>query len=234
MKKSGGFRRGLRGRRLVALLRAPRPGGVRGLRDRPGRRRGGGEAQRVTVSADGILVSAEAETIGAAPAFSADDLMAEPRESWITNGWHALQSALLAPREDRRVERVGAEGCLASAAARFGNGGEVFGGGAADRARRRDLCPNRSGRRVRGRRRDRADSLAIRSEARSENQHCLRCGWTSRGVALGDGKLYVGQLDPPRRRSSRWRRRVRHFSSRSSAYGRPHQRGQRETRRDRG
>ena len=36
--------------------------------------------------------------------------------------------------------------------------------------------------------------MAVRGESRPGHQHVC-CGWTNRGVALGDGKVYLGQLD---------------------------------------
>ena len=36
--------------------------------------------------------------------------------------------------------------------------------------------------------------MVIRGSSHPSND-VICCGWTSRGVALGDGKVYVGQLD---------------------------------------
>ena len=189
----------------------------------------GGEAQRVTVSADGILVSAEAETIEAAPAFSVDDLMAEPKESWITNGGTLFNQRYSPLDEIDTSNVVGAQGCLASAPARLGRGREVLGRGAADRLRRRDLR-RRPARTTSSRSTSRrADPLAVRGEARPEDQHCLlrldsaaasrsataRCSSASSTAAWSPSTRRPAR-SPGRRRSDAGRRATRSPPRRST------------------
>jgi len=154
----------------------------------------GGEAQRVTVSADGVLLSAEAETIGSAPAFTADDLTAEPRESWITNGG-TLFNQRYSPLEEidasnvselkgvwrQRLRGSGAAAKYSAEAQPIVHDGVIYVVTGAD------------------------DVFAIgvetgqilwQYEAKLDQKiNTVCCGWTSRGVALGDGKVFVGQLD---------------------------------------
>ena len=138
---------------------------------------------------------AAAVLIAPAPAFSSDDLGAVPADDWITNGgstWNERYSPLDA---DRHRQRQAAEGRLADAPARA--------------------------RRWRPSTRPRAQPLVYKGviyvptgaddvfavlastgeilwEYKGDLDQTIStvcCGWDNRGVALGDGRVYVGRLD---------------------------------------
>ena len=133
--------------------------------------------------------------IEAAPAFSADELPRSRRDGWLTNGGTLLEPALLAARRDRHRQRQDAEGRLADPPRRLRHRGEVLGRGAADRLRRRrstsppaptTCSPSTST----------PAKILWEYEANLDQKiTTVCCGWSSRGVAIGDGKVYVGQLD---------------------------------------
>ena len=130
-----------------------------------------------------------------APKFAGSSLTA-PRHDWPTNGgdWYNRRYSPLNEIDRDNVATL--KGRLADAAARL-------------RARHRSIRAKRSRssttaslyvvdgrqRRVRA-----STSTAARSSGRTRRISTPRsrpscCGWTSRGVALGDGKVYAGQLD---------------------------------------
>ena len=65
---------------------------------------------------------------------------------------------------------------------------------AAARLQGRHLRPDRRGRRLRGR--VATGRILWQYKANLDQTiSAVCCGWVSRGVALGDGKVYIGQLD---------------------------------------
>ena len=105
-----------------------------------------------------------------------------------------LQPTLFAADRIDRSNVAPAQGRVAHAPERLGSGPAVLGRSAAARPRRRDLRHHRRERRVRARCRQRRDPLAVPANL-DPNNHAVCCGWTNRGVGLGDGKVFVGQLD---------------------------------------
>ena len=73
--------------------------------------------------------------------------------------------------------------------------GQVLGGGAADRLPGRALRSDRRRRRLRRPRLGPARSSGATRRSSTQKINTVCCGWLSRGVALGEGKVYLGQLD---------------------------------------
>ena len=108
-----------------------------------------------------------------APAFEAKHLTAAPTSAWLTNGGSTYNQRY-SPLDEINTENVeDLKGVWMTDLDGSGHRGEVLGRGAADRLRRRHLRPDRRRRRLRGRRRDRQDPLAVRRQARPEDQHGL-------------------------------------------------------------
>ena len=84
---------------LAALLRSPDPAGFVGYVI--------GKEQVNDDERAAATTPENTEGIEAAPAFSTEDLAAEPREAWITNGGSLANQPLLAARPDRHGQRGG-------------------------------------------------------------------------------------------------------------------------------
>ena len=111
--------------------------------------------------------------IESAPAFSADDLTAEPEDAWLTNGGTLDEPALLAARRDRHRQRQGPQGRLDDRPQGLRCRRQVLGRGPADRLRGDDVHPDRRRRRLRGRRGQRQDPLGVPGAPGADDQHGL-------------------------------------------------------------
>ena len=138
-----------------------------------------------------------------APAFSPGELSSLPTTNWITNGG-SISNQRYSPldqintRQRRRSEGRLAYAISTAPASRRKYSGEaqpLFYDGVI-------YVVDRRQRRVRDRRRQRRDPLDLPREARSRRSSTVCCGWTNRGVALGDGQ---GLHRPARRQARRSR-----------------------------
>jgi hypothetical protein len=111
--------------------------------------------------------------IQAAPAFGADELDALPTDNWITNGG-SLSNQRYSPLDQITTANVSKlRGVWRTQPARLGARGQVLGRVAAAGLQGHRLCPDRRGRRVRGRRRHREDPLGAQGEPEPEDQYRL-------------------------------------------------------------
>lgn len=141
----------------------------------------------------GPAFAAEPE-ITPAPAFSATQLTVPPRDGWITNGGNTFNQRYspLDQIDRANVARLRAEwhiklGGSGNGAKYSGQGQPIVHNGVIYMSTGAD------------------DVFAIgvdggailwtyRADLDEEND-AVCCGWTNRGVALGDGRIYIGQLD---------------------------------------
>ena len=150
-------------------------------------------ARTVTVGEDGKPIVKPAE-IQAAPAFSSDDLTAEPTDRWITNGG-TLSNQRYSPLDEIDTENVkDLKGVWmtnlkgSGVAAKYSAEGQpiVYEGTmyvptGADDVFAVDVASGK---------------ILWEYQAHLEQTiSTVCCGWLSRGVALGDGKVYIGRLD---------------------------------------
>jgi alcohol dehydrogenase (cytochrome c) len=134
------------------------------------------------------------EGIEPAPAFSTEDLAAEPREAWLTNGG-SLSNRRYSPLdqidtgnvEDLRgvwMTDLGGSGVAAKYSAEaqpIAYQGVLYVPTGADDVFAVRVSDGR---------------ILWRYEAKLDQKiNTVCCGWLSRGVALGEGKVYLGQLD---------------------------------------
>ena len=153
----------------------------------------GGGATTVTVGEDGKPIVAPAE-IEAAPAFSADDLNAEPTERWITNGG-SLANQRYSPLDEIDTDNVsqlkgvwmtslkgsGTAAKYSAEAQPIVYEGTMYVPTGADDVFAVDVGTGK---------------IVWEYNAHLEQTiSTVCCGWLSRGVAIGDGKVYLGQLD---------------------------------------
>lgn len=151
--------------------------------------------ETVTVGAESAKPEAEGATeIAAAPAFSAEELAAEPTSNWIVNGgsldnrrfspldeidtgnvgdlkgvWHVdLDESGVAAKYSAEAEPIVYEGVMYVVT----GANDVF---AIDVA---------SG-----------EKLWVYEAELPPDIDTICCGWTNRGVAIGEGRVYLGQLD---------------------------------------
>ena len=137
--------------------------------------------------------SAGETEISPAPAFSADQLMALPTDGWITNGGNVFNQRF-SPLTQITPENVG--NLKAVWRVHLGSGLERKYSGEAQPIVHKGVIYIVTGA-------DEVSAVGVTSGQiiwkykanldQAINTVC--CGWTSRGVALGDGKVYVGQLD---------------------------------------
>ncbi len=154
----------------------------------------GGETKTVTVSADGSPASEGDGGIATAPAFSPDDLVAEPKDNWLTNGG-TLWNQRYSPLDEINVDNVGdlkgvwmtnlkgsgIEAKYSAEAQPIVYDGTMYVPTGADDVFAVDVA-----------------SGDILWEYKGELEKTIStvcCGWLSRGVAIGDGKVYLGRLD---------------------------------------
>ena len=144
------------------------------------------------VSADGDREEGEFQ-VPLAPAFSARQLMALPEENWVTNGGTLFNQRYSPLSQISRSNVAGLKGVwevhLKSAMERKYRGeaqplvyrGVIYVISAADDVFAVEV---KSGR------------IIWKYEAHLDPEiNTVCCAWTSRGVALGEGKVYLGQLD---------------------------------------
>ena len=132
--------------------------------------------------------------IAAAPAFSADELSEEPKEAWLTNGG-TLMNQRYSPLDEIDTDNVedlkgvwmtdlkgsGAAAKYSAEAQPIVYRGTMYVPTGADDVFAVDV-----------------DSGKILWEYKANLEQTIStvcCGWLSRGVALGDGKVYIGRLD---------------------------------------
>ena len=133
--------------------------------------------------------------IAAAPAFSTDELAALPTDNWITNGGSLANQRYSPLDRDRRVERLRCStvsGTRTSGvprlAAKYSAESQplVYKGTIYVPTGEDDVFAVD------------AETGSIRWQYKAnldQKISTICCGWESRGVALGDGKVYIGQLD---------------------------------------
>jgi quinohemoprotein ethanol dehydrogenase len=147
----------------------------------------------VTVGEDGKPI-VKPTAIQAAPAFSADDLTAEPTDHWITNGG-TLSNQRYSPLDEIDTDNVAQlKGVWMTSLKRSGTAakysaeaqpivyqGTMYVPTGADDVFAIDVGTGK---------------IVWEYNAHLEQTiSTVCCGWLSRGVAIGDGKVYLGQLD---------------------------------------
>jgi quinohemoprotein ethanol dehydrogenase len=161
---------------------------------------GDGETRTVTVGADGRPVAGDEASAGedrgivAAPAFSAEELSAEPEEMWITNGG-TLANQRYSPLDEIDTDNVaGLKGVWMT---------DLKGSGTAAKYSAEAQPIVYEGTMYVPTGEDDVFALDVETgeilweyEGKLEQTiNTVCCGWLSRGVALGDGKVYLGRLD---------------------------------------
>jgi quinohemoprotein ethanol dehydrogenase len=151
------------------------------------------KTRTVTIS-EQQAIEAERAAIQPAPAFSVDDLTAQPKDGWITNGG-SLANERYSPLDAIDTGNVGQlKGVWhthlrkAAIAAKYSAEGQpiVYKGTI--------YVPNGE---------DDVFAVSVKTghilwEYRPHLDQTIKtvcCGWESRGVAIGDGRVYIGQLD---------------------------------------
>jgi len=141
-----------------------------------------------------LAASADAQTIRRAPAFAGTDLVAAPTDGWATNGgdWYNRRYSPLAAIDRSNVATL--KGVWRTHLKGSGLGPQ-YSGEAQPLVYRGVIYIVTGANDVFA---VSVDSGAILWERRANldpANNAVCCGWTSRGVALGDGKVFVGQLD---------------------------------------
>ena len=141
----------------------------------------------------GPALAQRSEGITKAPAFSAEDLVAPPTDGWITNGG-SLFNQRFSPLTQITTDNVGdLKGVWR---VHLGSGLEAKYSGEAQPLIHQGVIYIVTGA-------DEASAVSVKTgeilwryQANlDETINAVCCGWTSRGLGLGDGKIYVGQLD---------------------------------------
>ena len=158
-----------------------------------GHEEGEEDTRTVTVSRDQALRIAR-QQIEPAPAFSSDDLLEDPRENWITNGG-TIFNQRYSPLDEIDTENVeNLKGVWmtdlrgSATAAKYSAEAQpiVYEGVIYIPTGEDDVFAVS------------VETGAILWEYRGnldQKINTVCCGWLSRGVALGDGKVYLGKLD---------------------------------------
>ena len=151
------------------------------------------EAGAPEQSADGEAVS-DGSQIEPAPAFSAEELSEEPKEAWLTNGG-TLANQRYSPLDEIDTDNVdelkgvwmtdlagsGVAAKYSAEAQPIVYEGVMYVPTGADDVFAISVATGK---------------VLWRYEAKLDQKiSTVCCGWLSRGVALGDGKVYLGQLD---------------------------------------
>ena len=151
---------------------------------------------RLAALATSLLAAATAtgQTVRAAPAWRGDALVAPPRNTWPTNGgnWYNQRYSPLASIDRDNVAklkgvwrtRLGGSGVgtkYSGEAQPIVYGGVIYIVTGADDVFAISV--------------DTGDILWKYEAKLDDKNDVVCCGWTSRGVGLGDGKVFVGQLD---------------------------------------
>ena len=138
--------------------------------------------------------AATAAGIQAAPAFSADDLSEEPKDGWLTNGG-TLMNQRYSPLDEIDTDNVkdvkgvwmthlngsGIAAKYSAEAQPIVHEGTMYVPTGADDVFAVDVASGK-----------------VLWEYKAHLEQTIStvcCGWLSRGVAIGDGKVYIGQLD---------------------------------------
>jgi quinohemoprotein ethanol dehydrogenase len=158
-----------------------------------GKEQGGDEPATTEQSQQADAVATQAE-IEAAPAFSAEQLSEEPKEAWLTNGG-TLMNQRYSPLDEIDTDNVGdlkgvwmtdlgGSGVAAKYSAEaqpIVYEGVMYVPTGADDVFAVSVATGK---------------VLWRYEAKLDQKiNTVCCGWLSRGVALGDGRVYLGQLD---------------------------------------
>jgi quinohemoprotein ethanol dehydrogenase len=137
---------------------------------------------------------ADGNSINAAPAFTAENLMEEPRDAWVTNGG-TLMNQRYSPLDEIDTGNVadlkgvwmtdlagsGVAGKYSAEAQPIVYEGVMYVPTGADDVFAVSIETGK---------------ILWRYEAKLDQKiSTVCCGWLSRGVALGEGKVYLGQLD---------------------------------------
>src|SRR5262245_9606781 len=152
------------------------------------------KTETVTVSAGGRNTVSSSEAITSAPAFSTDELAADPKENWITNGG-SLMNQRYSPLDQIDTSNISQlkgkwlthlDG--SALAAKYSGESQplVYDGVIYVPTGQDDVFAVS------------ADSGKILWKYTGNLEQTIStvcCGWESRGVALGDGKVYIGKLD---------------------------------------
>jgi quinohemoprotein ethanol dehydrogenase len=140
---------------------------------------------------DGVATAADIEP---APAFSADDLSEEPKEAWLTNGG-TLSNQRYSPLDEIDTDNVkdlkgvwmtdlkgsGVAAKYSAEGQPIVHQGVMYVPTGADDVFAVDVASGK---------------ILWEYQAHLEQTiSTVCCGWLSRGVALGDGKVYIGRLD---------------------------------------
>ena len=126
-------------------------------------------------------------------AFTNDELTTLPEQDWITNGGTLFNQRYSPLDEINRSNVAELKGVWrmhlesATAAKYSGEAQPLVHDGIATSRRARTMCSRSTSTAAR-----RSGSTKATSTTRSTT---VCCGWTSRGVAIGDGKVYLGKLD---------------------------------------
>lgn len=156
--------------------------------------RSGSEDTRTVTVSQGQLIRQEREQIQPAPAFSADDLMEEPRENWITNGG-TLRNQRYSPLDEIDTENVDQlKGVWmtdlrgSATAAKYSAEAQpiVYDGVVYVPTGEDDVFAVSV---------ETGNILWEYKGGLDQKINTVCCGWLSRGVAIGDGKVYLGKLD---------------------------------------
>jgi alcohol dehydrogenase (cytochrome c) len=154
----------------------------------------GEQKTRTVVVSASEAAKSERASIKAAPAFSADELSAQPKDRWITNGGSTMNQRY-SPLDEIDTSNVGdlkgvwrthlrgsATAAKYSAEAQpLVYEGVIYVPTGADDVFAVSVATGQ---------------ILWQYEANLDQKiNTVCCGWLSRGVALGDGKVYLGQLD---------------------------------------
>ena len=148
-------------------------------------------AQEAEPAAD---AGTETPEIEPAPAFTADDLMEEPKEAWLTNGG-TLMNQRYSPLDEIDTDNVGdLKGVWMT---------DLDGSGVAAKYSAEAQPVVYQGVMYVPTGADDVFAVSVdtgkvlwKYQAKLDQKiSTVCCGWLSRGVALGDGKVYLGQLD---------------------------------------
>ena len=149
-----------------------------------------GKTKTVTVAAGG---AAPATTITAAPAFSTSDLAADPTDNWITNGGSLSNQRYSTLNEITTSNIAGLKGVWrthlkSGLAAKYSAESQPleYDGVIYVPTGEDDVFAISA---------DTGKILWKHAGNLDQTISTVCCGWESRGVALGDGKVYIGRLD---------------------------------------
>src|SRR5215204_3389714 len=151
-------------------------------------------AKEVTGTQQSGEAISDGSQITVAPAFSADDLMEEPKEAWLTNGG-TLSNQRYSPLDEIDTDNVGdLKGIWMT---------DLAGSGVAAKYSAEAQPIVYEGTMYVPTGADDVFAVSVdtgkilwRYQAKLDQKiSTVCCGWLSRGVALGDGRVYLGQLD---------------------------------------